>query len=204
MRVSEQRYARDRRALDVATRLLDFEARTGTIRELTGLSDGCIRSLSKACGGKGGSGPRSRHRGASPRRVNLLLAKARAKDEAAALLGVCLLMGLISESPGAAPAPALDGLARAERLCDAYWTFRYLVPEACIGFEHMQLILSAAATGEELATTHCRDCRALLVVDPLSRYSALCPQCGGDEPSKQKMMDFSPMRRVAEESAAYR
>ena len=45
MRISEQRYTKERRVLDVATRLIDFEARTGTIRELTGMVDGRIRSL---------------------------------------------------------------------------------------------------------------------------------------------------------------
>ncbi len=204
MRVSEQRYARDSRALDVAARLIDFEVRTRTIRELTGLPDARIRSLSKACGGNGGSGPRPRHRGASPYRVNLLLAKARPKDEAAALLGLCLLMGLAPESSDSGTTRALADIARAERLCDAYWTFRYLLPEACIGFEQMLLVLSTAAKGEELATTHCQDCRALLVVDPLSPYSELCPQCGGEEPAELKLMDFLPVRRVAEESATYR
>ena len=103
MRISEQRYTRDRRALDVAARLIDFEARTGTIRELTGLADGSIRSLSKACGIDSRS-PKLRHRGASPRKVNNLLGKARPRNEAAALLGLCQLMGL-SDRHEAGPDP---------------------------------------------------------------------------------------------------
>ena len=85
MRISDQRYAKDRRALDVAARLIDFEARTNTIRKLTGLADGRIRNLSKACGVNGRSGTRLRHRGASPHCVAALLGKVRLKNEAYSL-----------------------------------------------------------------------------------------------------------------------
>ena len=203
MRISEQRYARERRALDVASRLIDFEARTGTIRELTGLADGRIRKLSKACALDGRSGAKSRHRGAAPRRVNYVLDKARSKTEAAALLGVCQLMGITDPRD-----EGFDGgitrIARAEQLCDAFWTFRYLLPQASIGFEHMLLLLSEAVKGEDLVTAHCHDCRAFLVVDPLSLYGRLCPQCTENSPMGRMAPESIPYSRVAEESPAYR
>jgi hypothetical protein len=202
MRISEQRYARDRRALDVAARLIDFEARTGTIRELTGLADGSIRSLSKACG-EGQSLPRLRHRGASPRRVNTLLGKVRLKNEAAALLGLCQLMG-ITQPQEPSSDRALTRVARAERLCDAFWTFRYLLPEASISFEHMLLLLSEAARGEDLATAHCPDCAALLVVDPLSLLKSRCTHCTELAADWHNPEAFTQYRKVAEDLSAYR
>jgi hypothetical protein len=204
MRVSEQRYAEDRRALDVAVRLIDFEARTGTIRELTGLSDTRIRTLSKECGIKDGAGPRLRHRGASPHNVSYILAKARSKNEAAALLGLCQLMGISSAPHSFSTCHDSDSVSRAERLCDAYWTFRYLIPEASIGFEHMLLLLSEAVKGEELATTHCEGCNALLVVDLLSLHGSMCLHCALDAPTRRKTAEVVQYLRVAEESPAYR
>ena len=201
MRISDQRYAKDRRALDVATRLIDFEARTNTIRRLTGLADGRIRSLSKACGVNGRSGTRLRHRGASPHSVTVLLGKARLKNEAAALLGLCQLMGISMEASTAVH--RWNRVSRAERLCDAFWTFRYLVPEAAISFEHMLLLLSEASKGDELAITHCRKCKALLVVDPLALYSSVCPHCAEDAVSCRLSAEPMQYRRVAEELPAY-
>ncbi|MGO9425633.1 MAG: hypothetical protein ACLP6Z_09600 [Steroidobacteraceae bacterium] len=45
MRVSDDRYTRDRERLDLALRLIHHEARTFTIRQWTGLSDDRIRKV---------------------------------------------------------------------------------------------------------------------------------------------------------------
>jgi hypothetical protein len=45
MRVSDDRYTRDRLRLDLAQRLIHHEARTFTIRQWTGLSDDRIRKV---------------------------------------------------------------------------------------------------------------------------------------------------------------
>src|SRR5262245_6007045 len=115
MRVSDERYAKDRRALEVAARLIDFEARTSTIRQLTGLADTRIRSLSKACGVDGRTGSRVRHRGSSPSRIGNLLGKDKTKSEAAALLGLCQLMGVASAIDSVSERNG-NRVSRAERL----------------------------------------------------------------------------------------
>jgi hypothetical protein len=202
MRISEHRYTRDRRAFEVATRLIDFEARTSTIRGLTGLSDDRIRSLSKECGVDGRSSSKQRRRGASPSSVGVLLGKPRLRDEAGALLSLCRLMGLTAMSGIDDPERRSTDVSNAERLCDAYWTFRYLLPEASISFEHMLLLLSETAKGGELAATHCSDCHALFVVDALSLYDCVCPRCTVFVPQGrgQEKMQY---RCVAEEAPAY-
>jgi hypothetical protein len=48
MRISEDRYDRDRQRLELALRFLTHEARTQTIRVWTGLSDDRIRKLYKS------------------------------------------------------------------------------------------------------------------------------------------------------------
>ena len=45
MRVSDDRYTRDRQKFDLAVRLIRHEARTFTIRQWTGLSDDRIRKV---------------------------------------------------------------------------------------------------------------------------------------------------------------
>ena len=202
MLVPELRYTRNRRVLDVAARLIDFEARTGTIRELTGLTDSRIRSLSKECGVDGQSGGKTRHRGASPHSVSSILGKPRTRNEAATLLSLCRLMGLMSGQISSGADLGMNRLSRAERLCDVFWTFRYLLPQAAISFEHMLLLLSSAAKAEDMAIINCADCTALVVVDALSLYDNLCLHCRSDESLKEASSKAS-YRCVAEESAAY-
>ena len=55
MRVSDDRYARDRQKLDLAVRLIRHEARTHTIRQWTGLSDDRIRKLYRSYVSSGGT-----------------------------------------------------------------------------------------------------------------------------------------------------
>lgn len=203
MRISEQRYNRDRRALDLAARLVEFEVRTGTIRQLTGLSEGRIRSLYRACGADGRPVGRPRHRGAPPHSVSSLLAKSRAKDEVSALLALCQLMGVMAKVRQPDADRTMSRLTRAERVCDAFWTFRYLLPEATIGFEHMLLLLGAAEKGEEIGIAECGACRAFLVVDALAAYSRLCSGCDSGSVDLRSSAEQVRYRCVAEEAAAY-
>jgi hypothetical protein len=202
MRISEHRYNRDRRTFEVAARLIDFEARTSTIRKLTGLSDDRIRSLSKECGVDGRSTSKQRHRGASPSSVNSILGKPRVRNEAGALLGLCQLMGVTASSGHQDAERRSTDISRAQRLCDAFWTFRHLLPQASISFEHMLLLLSETAKGWEMAGTHCSDCNALVVVDARSLYDSQCPRCS-EEVSPGHKPDLLQFRCVAEEAPAY-
>jgi hypothetical protein len=203
MLISEQRYTRERRALDAAARLIGFEARTGTIRALTGLTDHRIRKLSKSCGVDGRSASAPRHRGSSPHSISHILGKAQSKKEAAALLGLCQLMGITREARNPVRDSGSNRIARTEQLCDAFWTFRYLLPQASISFEHMLLLLSEVTRGEEMATTRCVDCRALLVVDLLSLYDSRCQYCVEVSPMARRPRTSIPYRCVAEETPTY-
>lgn len=202
MPIAELRYAQNRRKLDVAARLIDFEARTGTIRELTGLSDSRIRWLSRDCGTDGRRCGRTRHRGASPHSVITLLGKSRARNEAATLVGLCHLMGLLPAQSDHGHGP--QGLLRAEKLCDAYWTFRYLLPRATISFEHMMLLLTEAVKAEEMAVTCCSSCKALLVSDALALNSKFCAHCDELDSTHMGMATTTRHRNVADVSANYK
>jgi len=69
MRVSDDRYTRDRERLDLALRLIHHEARTFTIRQWTGLSDDRIRKLYRSYCLDQAAQRVLRHRGKSPRQA---------------------------------------------------------------------------------------------------------------------------------------
>jgi hypothetical protein len=180
MRISDDRYSRDRARLDIAMQFIRHEARTRTIRLWTGLSDDRIRKLYRSYL-KGGGRGLTRHRGKSPQQSAFFVRTARLRHEASALAALCCLAGVLDhghdgQRDGIAPAPAL-GIGRAGWLCQAYEAYRALLAAPAIGFEHAVLLVNALARGGELRLGGCQGCGAMLVVDALALRPVRCAVC---------------------------
>jgi hypothetical protein len=180
MRISDDRYSRDRARLDIAMQFIRHEARTRTIRQWTGLSDDRIRKLYRSYLQGGGRGL-TRHRGKSPQQAAFFVRTLRVRQEASALAALCCLAGVLESgrdgarrSGGAAPA---IGIGRAGWLCQAYEAYRALLGVPAIGFEHAVLLVNALARGGELRLGDCQGCGALLVVDALALRPVRCAVC---------------------------
>jgi len=181
MRISDDRYSRDRLRLDIAMHFIQHEARTRTIRQWTGLTDDRIRKLYRSY--HAATGPRpARHRGRSPQQSGYFLRTARLREHSAALASLCGLVGLIGEpappgsGPAAAPAPAV-GIARAALLCHAYEAYRHFAQEPAISFEHTVLLLARLQRNAELRLSCCRGCGALRVGDGFGLRPPRCNLC---------------------------
>src|SRR5512139_878375 len=113
MRITDDRYTRDRLRLDLALRLIRHEARTCTIRDWTGLSDDRIRKLYKSYVEHAKDARIRRHRGKAPRQAAYFLRNAELRLQAANLASFMCQLGLIA---GTAPAPggSLEQLRWAE------------------------------------------------------------------------------------------
>jgi len=176
MRVSDDRYSRDRRRMDIALRFIRHEARTHTIRLWTGLTDDRIRKLCRtylldACGG----GP-VRHRGKSPHQVGFFTRTIRARQEAALLASLCRMAGALP-APGAAAGPPLPGVVRGELLCQAYEAYRQLTAAPLIDFERAVFLVTALARADEVTLGGCRDCGGLVVHDRMTLRPVRCTHC---------------------------
>jgi len=178
MRISDDRYSRDRLRLDLALRFIHHEARTHTIRAWTGLTDDRIRKLYRTYLNEAG-GTVARHRGKSPRQAAFFTRTLRMRREAAVFASVSSLIGLISPHAiavdrSAQPRPTV---ARGALLCEAFETYRALVGEPQISFEHAVFLLGALDAGDELRVAMCRDCSGVLVTDRLALRSPVCNDC---------------------------
>jgi hypothetical protein len=180
MRISDDRYSRDRLRFDIAVQFIRHEARTHTIRAWTGLSDDRIRKLYRSYLCEPQCAPLTRHRGKSPQQVAFFMRTVRARQEAALLASLYRLLGALP--PTAAPelVRSLPCLARGELLCQAYETYRGLIPEGLISFEHAVFLLTTLVRGDELVLGACRDCGAALIVDRWSLRAPRCPLCAAD------------------------
>ena len=178
MRISDDRYSRDRLRLDLALRFIHHEARTHTIRAWTGLTDDRIRKLYRTYLYEAGGATVTRHRGKSPRQAAFFTRSLRMRHEAAVFASVSSLFGLITPLSANIGRAAPD-VARGALLCEAFEVFCALVGESQISFEHAVFLLGALLAGDELRLAHCRDCSSVLVTDRLALRAPVCNECGG-------------------------
>lgn len=208
MRISDDRYSRERARMELALRFLRHEARTHTIRTWTGLSDDRIRKLYRSYMSHA-RGHLPRHRGKSPHQVAYFTRSLRLQQETAVLASVLSLLGVVppathaaafppahapahasatathaaavsAAGPSTAPsAAALPGLGRGELLCQAFEAFRLLLPSAQISFEHAVFLTTALTRGDQLRLGGCSDCGSLMVTERFLLRAARCHYCAG-------------------------
>ena len=149
MRISEDRYSRERLSLQVALRFLEHEARTQTIRAWTGLTDDRIRKLYRSYMSRARRYV-PRHRGKSPHQIAYFARSVRMQQETAWLASLLSLLGVVP------PEPAVDGshlqpnAARGELLCQAFETYQAMVPSSQISFEHAVFLATTLTRGDLL------------------------------------------------------
>jgi hypothetical protein len=194
MRISDDRYNRERARMELALRFLHHEARTQTIRAWTGLSDDRIRKLYRSYMSQVRR-HLPRHRGKSPHQVAYFTRSVRAQEETALLASVLSLLGVL---PTAASAPTacaladareLPGVARGELLCQAFEAFRLELPSAQISFEHAVFLATALARGDQLRLDNCGSCGGFVVIEPFQMRSPRCSYCAAAAPSRSAAID---------------
>jgi hypothetical protein len=180
MRISDDRYDRDRLRLDVAMRFIRHEARTRTIRLWTGLSDDRIRRLYHAYLQEGGR--TTRHRGQSPQQATYFLRTTRMRGEASALASLCSLVGLFDRQ--IQMPRQLNDVGRGDSLCRAYDVYLAEVRCPAITFDYAALLVNALERGSVLRLGDCQGCGALLVIDSLGLRPSCCSLCSTRTPGR--------------------
>jgi len=176
MRISDDRYSRERLCLDLALRFLRHEARTQTIRTWTGLTDDRIRNLYRSYM-RHGARFVPRHRGKSPHQVAYFTRSLRIQWETAQLASLFSLLSVVPAQAGAEVAAALPGVLRGEKLCHAFEIYRVTIPEAQISFEHAVFLATALARGDQLRLGACSDCGGLMVTERFPVRERRCQHC---------------------------
>jgi hypothetical protein len=184
MRISDDRYSRDRLRLDLALRFIHHEARTHTIRAWTGLTDDRIRKLYRTYLYEADGAKVARHRGKSPRQAAFFTRSLRMRREAAVFASVSSLFGLITPQTimVAHSAESAPTVARGALLCETFEVYTALMGESQISFEHAVFLLGALLAGDELRVAHCRDCSSVLVTDRLALRTPVCNECSASDP----------------------
>lgn len=179
MRVSDDRYSRDRLRMDLALRLIHHEARTFTIRQWTGLSDDRIRKLYRAYVVQEKTRTVLRHRGKSPRQAAFFFRNPEINFQAVQLTSLYVLHGMVtSGSRGLEAAYKVGTLESGTQLCRAYEGYLQLHTPALISFEHAWFLLLALARRDEVGVLRCGRCAGLRLRDLLAKHRVDCGNCG--------------------------
>jgi hypothetical protein len=176
MRISDDRYSRERLCLDLALRFLRHEARTQTIRAWTGLTDDRIRNLYRSYMSRGAHFV-PRHRGKSPHQVAYFTRSLRVQWESAQLASLLSLLSVVPAQPSLEVADSLPSVARGEKLCYAFETYQTTIPSSQISFEHTVFLAVALARGDQLRLGGCRECGGLLVIERFPMREKRCQYC---------------------------
>jgi hypothetical protein len=178
MRVSDDRYTRDRQRLDLALRLIRHEARTFTIRQWTGLSDDRIRKLYRSYVLHHAAQRVMRHRGKSPRQAAFFFRTDELNFQSAQLASLYVMYGLLCGThAGLEPRYRVGSLESGALLCLAYEAYLDLHAPASISFEHAWFLLLALARHDEVGLSRCDACGGLRLHDLLARHKLACGAC---------------------------
>ena len=179
MRLTDDRYAGERRQFELALRMIRHEARTRTIRECTGLSADRIRKLYSTYFRDAGGASIRRHRGKSPRQVARFVKSPRNQLEATTLVSLFCCENLLRVDDDAHvvacwPRPDVD---YGHRVCRAFETYRLLHTDTDLSFEWAWNLLQTISRGDELYLANCNHCAARYVQDAYAIDHAICPGC---------------------------
>jgi len=192
MRVSDDRYSRDRLRFDLAVRMIRHEARTCTIRVWTGLTDDRIRKLFRAYLQHAPATPVRRHRGKSPRQIAYFLRTPAVQFEATTLASLFCMLGLVPPAGGGArhSSPPMS-LEWGEFFCQAYESYLVLHSPPRVSFEHAWFLLLALLRQDELRLHACSACGGLCLVDRFASMSSTCTRCARhpDIPRLERRVD---------------
>jgi hypothetical protein len=178
MKVSEDRYLRHLRPIQLAHRLIRLEARTHIIMDWTGLSEDRVRNLHRSYPDPT---PAVRHRGPTPTRVANFLRATSLHSEASAAIALACLLGAIPVRPVPNARRQLPSVDVGERLCHAYELYRQIVPAAALTMDQFILLAITLAQGDDLELVYCVSCHGALLADPLSIAPRICFSCRNSE-----------------------
>ena len=175
MRATDDRYRGEQAKFHLAIRMIEHEARTGTIRYFTGMNDDRIRKLYTTYF-KDRAAPVRRQRGRSPTRIGPLVRTPQRALESGVFANLLFVNGLISvEQP---PGPPLKyNVDLGHRFCECFESFDLLVPRSALSFEWGWNLLVSMRRGDELGIARCDRCSICYVFDVLSLPRSACPAC---------------------------
>lgn len=178
MRLSDDRYNRDRQRFDLALRMLRHGARIKSICAWTGLTEDRLRKLWRTYRPVRGRRKFQRQRAKVPHHASGFLRSSALGFEASSLASIFYLLGLIP-ADGRPDRSLVENLSlkRLVTFCEAYEIYLTLYPPARLSFEHAWFLLSALVAHDGIKLNVCGHCGRLHLAEPVRMSLTNCG-CG--------------------------
>ena len=134
MRTTDDRYRGEKSRFELAMRMIRHEARTGTIRLVTGLNDDRIRKLYTSYFKFEAGKSVKRRRGKTPTQITPLIRTPERTLESGAFVRSLLANGLLLMDNPSGP-PLRGNLDLGNRFCECYEIHRRVIPQPTLTFE---------------------------------------------------------------------
>jgi len=179
MRITDQRYFGEIERFQLAIRMIGHEARTGTIRKLTGFSEDRIRKIYGTYFKHEQGSKIKRRRGKSPSQISVFLSNSPKQFEATILACMFVLCEAVhlNRQGVSSPVSGIDDVVLGQRLCDAYESYCALHPEPHLCFERAWGLFKALTTLQELCLSNCERCNGSYIQDRYALNYHVCPCC---------------------------
>jgi hypothetical protein len=179
MKLTDNRYANERRQFELALRMIRHEARTKTIRDCTGLSDDRIRKLYTTYFRNTGSVTVKRRRGKSPQQIGLFVKHPTNQLQATTLISLYCASLLVrvdanDKIHSCWPRPDVE---YGHRVCRAFETYILLHQDHKLSFEWAWNLLQNISRNDELYLAICATCQSRYVQDAYALDQRTCPSC---------------------------
>jgi len=155
--------------------MIAHEARTGTIRYWTGLSDDRIRKL-YASYFKFAGKPVRRRRGRSPSQIAPLVKNPQRALESGVLANLLIANHLLLCNGELQP-KLQRNVGLGHRFCESFETYVSLISRPKLTFEWGWNLLLSIRRGDELGIVRCDDCSICYIIDRLALPNNQCPAC---------------------------
>jgi hypothetical protein len=177
MRATDNRYTGERERFDLAIRMIEHEARTGTIRLCTGFTEDRIRKIYASY--FPGQIAVRRRRGKTPSQIGPFVSSARRQGEASLLTGLFVHLGAmqVDGDSRALLATGEPGVTLGLRLCESFEEYLTLHPEPQLSFEWAWNLYRCLVTRRELRLAWCALCDGPYVQDAYALDYERCPFC---------------------------
>jgi hypothetical protein len=176
VRTTDDRYRGERARFELAMRMIRHEARTGTIRYLTGLSDDRIRKLYTSYFKYDATAPIRRRRGKTPTQVTPLIRTPARALESGVFVNLLLANGLL-DIGRSRDTPLRGNIDVGNRFCQCYETHQCIIPEPTLTFEWAWNLMTSIRRGDEIGLERCEDCATTYLLDRLMLPRTPCPAC---------------------------
>jgi hypothetical protein len=164
---------RELQRIEFAKRLTMHRARTGTIMDLTGLTQNRLTGFRR----RWKVPEETRLRGSRPKLLDVFLRTPEARTETAALLSICRAFDALPQRPRDYAPDGKLFIDVGLRVLESFEAYRAVRPASDLEFDDLMLLIRELDEATVLRLGKCKGCRSTIIVARFDGTRPICSHC---------------------------